>query len=250
VTATDTEVGKTAVAASLAAVLRRRGRNVGVMKPVASGCEKVDDVVCGQDARTAAPHFVSADGACLAQASGCGDPHELVCPVRFRHPLSPNVAAELEGGRVDLDAVRGAFAELQRRHDCLIVEGIGGIMVPLTGSFLVADLAAELGAPLLIVARTGLGTINHTLLTLHLARSRGLDVRAVLLNAATDRPPGLAEQTNPDAIREQSGGVPILGPLPYSEDICVERGELGDLPERLERMDGIGSLIDHWLGAA
>jgi dethiobiotin synthetase len=248
VTATDTEVGKTAVAAGLAAILRRRGRDVGVMKPVASGCEEIERGDDGPDTRAAGAALVAADAVCLARAAGVDDPHERICPVRLRDPLSPNVAAEREGRTVDLGAVRAAFDELSRRHDCLIVEGIGGIMVPLVADFLVADLAAELGAPLLIVARAGLGTINHTLLTLHLARSRGLDVLGVLLNASTDRPFGLAEQTNPAAIGALSGGVPVLGPLGYTAGVSVERGEIGDLPDRLAAVEGAGELLGAWLG--
>ena len=108
VTATDTEVGTTAVASALAGLLRRRGRNVGVMKPLASGCAEVGG------------GLVSADGVCLARAAGSDDPHELVCPVRLEHPLAPSVAAELEGRSIDLAAVWEAVGALSARHDCLI----------------------------------------------------------------------------------------------------------------------------------
>ncbi len=236
VTATDTEVGKTAVAASLAAMLRGRGRSVGVIKPFASGCEEVDG------------RLVSADGLCLARAAGADDPHELVCPVRLRAPLAPTVAAELEGRRLSLEPVRAALEQLAARHDCLIVEGIGGLMVPLAEDCSVADLAVELAAPLLVVARPALGTLNHSLLTVSYARSRGLDVAAVLLNAATPAQPGLAEQTNPRVLRELLGDCPVLGPLGRCEGVSVERGELNGLPEALAALPGVEALIDRVFG--
>jgi dethiobiotin synthetase len=231
VTATDTEVGKTAVAGALAAVLRERGRNVGVMKPFTSGCEEIDG------------RLVSADGVCLAQAAGSNDVHELICPVRLRHPLAPTVAAGLEGRELDLSAVWEAMDRLSADHDCLIVEGIGGIMVPLVADYLVADLAAELGAPVLVVARPALGTINHTLLTVTHARARGLDVAAVILNASTRSEPGLAERTNPEIIRRLAGACPVLGPLGWCEGVSVEDGELDGLPAALAALPGIDELI-------
>jgi len=230
VTATDTEVGKTAVASALAALLRRRGRDVGVIKPFASGCSEIDG------------RLVSADGLCLARAAGSDDAHELVCPVRLRHPLAPLAAAELEGVEIDLDAARGALAEVAARHDCLIVEGIGGIMVPITADTTVADVAAELAAPVLVVARAGLGTINHSLLTVDALRARGLDVAAVVLNAAKASAGGPAEETNPGVIA-RTGGVGVIGPVPYCEGVSVEAGELAGLPDALAAVDGVDELI-------
>ena len=237
VTATDTEVGKTAVAASLAALLRRRGRNVGVMKPFASACAEVDG------------KLVSADGLCLARAAGADDPHDRICPVRFKQPLAPMPAAELEGREVDLSLVWDALAALSAAHDVLIVEGIGGIMVPITADYSVADWAVELGAPLLVVARAGLGTINHSLLTVEYARSRGLEVAAVLLNSPTDSPGGIAEETNPSVIAGWADPVPVLGPLRHSAGVSVETGELGELPADLAALDGIDKLMKRYLGA-
>ena len=158
------------------------------------------------------------------------------------------VAAELEGRTIDLARVHVAAAELARRHGCLIVEGIGGIMVPIAAGRLVADLAAEFGAPLLVGARAALGTINHSLLTVQYARSRGLDVAAVVLNACTDAPFGAAERTNRGVIADLLGGCPVLGPLPYCPGVSVEDGELADLAERLAALDGIGRLIETCLG--
>ncbi|MFH1730770.1 MAG: dethiobiotin synthase [Planctomycetota bacterium] len=236
VTATDTEAGKTAVASALAVLLRRRGRDVGVMKPFASGCSDADG------------ELVSADGLCLARAAGAGDPHELICPIRLRHPLAPMAAAELAGQELDLSVVRAAIDRLAASHDCLIVEGIGGIMVPITPHYRVADFAAELKAPVLIVARAGLGTINHSLLTVDAVRSRGLDVAAVLLNSPVESAGGLAEETNRGVIARLSG-VPVLGPLPHCRGVSVETGELGGLPDMLAALDGVDGLIANYLEA-
>jgi len=236
VTATDTEVGKTAVASALAVLLRQRGRDVGVMKPVASGCDEAGD------------GLVSADGVCLARAAGVDDAHGLVCPVRLRHPLAPSVAAELEGRRIDLSAVWDAARALADRHDCLIVEGIGGIMVPITGDYLVADMAAEFGVPLLVVARAGLGTINHSLLTVEFARSRGLDVAAIVLNSPARSAGGLAEDTNPSVIASLAGPTAVIGPLRHCDGVSVDAGELGELPAALAGLGGIDELLDGCFG--
>lgn len=237
VTATDTGVGKTAVASALAALLRRRGRNVGVMKPVASGCVE------------SGGSLVSADGICLARAAGAADPHELVCPVRLRLPLAPTAAAELEGREIDLGRVWDAAARLAAVHDCLIVEGIGGIMVPVAAGWSVADVAAELAAPILVVARAGLGTINHSLLTVEAARARGLDVAAILLNSAAEGAGGPAEETNPSVIAKLAAPVPVVGPLGHCAGVSVEAGELGELPAVLAKLDGVDGLIEKYLEA-
>ncbi|MFO7897955.1 MAG: dethiobiotin synthase [Planctomycetota bacterium] len=231
VTGTDTEVGKTLVASALAWLLRDRGRDVGVMKPFATGCEPA-----GGD-------LVAADGACLARAAGADDRHDRVCPVRLRHPLAPTVAARLENRSLSLEPVWAALGELCERHECLIVEGIGGLLVPVTPGSLLADVAVGLGAPVLIVARAGLGTINHSLLTVDCARARGLEVAAVVLNRTVGRPGGLAEETNPAEIAARSG-VPVLGPLPYCEGASTEDAELADLPSALAAMPGIDAVLE------
>ncbi|MFW6158638.1 MAG: dethiobiotin synthase [Planctomycetota bacterium] len=233
VTGTDTEVGKTLVASCLARLLRERGHDVGVMKPFATGCQSVDG------------DFVAADGVCLARAAGVEDPHERVCPVRLRHPLAPTVAARLEGRALSLDPVWAALAELCERHECLIVEGIGGLLVPVTPASLLADVAVGLGAPVLIVARAGLGTINHSLLTVECARARGLEVAAVVLNRTAPGPGSPAEETNPTEVAARSG-APVLGPLPYCDGASVEDANLADLPAALAALPGIDAVLE-WL---
>jgi len=194
VTGTDTEVGKTFVAAGVAAALKRRGVDVGVMKPVATGRS--------DDARQ------------LLKASGSRDPLDLVNPVHFKAPLSPHLAAKREGARADLRSIDRAFATLSSRHEFMIVEGAGGLLVPIRDGFTMADLAKRLRLPLLIVARDALGTINHATLTVEAARSRGLKVLGVVVNRSKPGRPDLAERLNPDAIA-QAARVEIIASLPW-----------------------------------
>lgn len=193
VTGTDTDVGKTFVAAGLAAALRRRGVDVGVMKPVATGSS--------DDARV------------LMAASGSGDPLDLVNPIHLKAPLSPHLAAKREGTRVDLRRIDRAFQLLVSRHDLIIVEGAGGLLVPIREGFTFADLAKRLRLPLLVVARDTLGTINHTSLTVEAARARGLKILGIVVNRSRPGRPDLAERLNPAAIAEATG-VPVLASLP------------------------------------
>lgn len=197
ITGTDTDVGKTFVGACLAAALRRRGRDVGVMKPAQSGY---------------APGDPASDAVRLARWAGVDDPPDLVCPFAYEEPLAPEVAAARAGRPVDPARVRAALAELARRHRHLLVEGAGGLLVPLAPGWTVADLAVEAGFPLLVVARPGLGTVNHTLLTVFYARSRGLEVAGVVLNGYAE-PLGVSEQVNPSLIKRY-GDVPVIGRLP------------------------------------
>jgi dethiobiotin synthetase len=194
VTGTDTGVGKTFVAAGLAAALKRRGVDVGVMKPVASGA--------ADDARA------------LIRAAGVDDPLDLVNPIRLKEPISPHLAARREGRRIDLRVIDRAYRELARRHDVVIVEGAGGLLVPIRDGFTMADLAKRLGLPLLIVARDALGTINHTTLTVEAARARGLKVLGVVVNRMKPGRPDLAERLNPKAIAD-AARVPVLASLPW-----------------------------------
>lgn len=199
VTGTGTEVGKTAVTAALAHAWASRGIDVGVMKPVATGCRRRNEVLRCEDVEA------------LAAAAGVADPADLLCPYRFEPPVAPLVALS-NGAGISLQRIERAYRRLSRRHACMLVEGIGGLEVPLDGRRTVLDLAERLGLPLIIVADAGLGTLNHTLLTLRAARQRGLTVAGVILNRRQPRP-SLAERTNPEVLR-RLGGVPILGVVP------------------------------------
>lgn len=157
-----------------------------------------------------APRY-SEDAARLVAAAGVDDPPDLVVPYRLREPLAPAVAAELEGRVISSKAVLSAYAELQSRHDFLIVEGAGGLAVPFNEDLDMAGLARALDLPLLIVSPTGLGAINGNVLTVEYARARGLELLGILLNLRGDSP-DLAERTNPRIIARLTG-VPVHGPL-------------------------------------
>lgn len=198
ITGTDTGVGKTYVAEGLIRELRKNGVDVGIMKPAETGC------------RAHAGRLVPADAIRLVKASGVRDSLELVNPYRFAHALAPSVAAELAGKTISPAKIVNSFRRLSQRHDFIIVEGAGGIMAPLSGKYLYLDLAAALCLPVVIVARPGLGTINHTLLTISAIKKRRLKIAGVVINYAKDRKQGLAEKTSPAAL-EMVSGVRVLG---------------------------------------
>lgn len=196
VTGTDTGVGKTVVACALLRSLRARGIDAGAMKPIETG-------VGGAGPR---------DALALRAAAGDADPLGDVCPQRFSLPAAPTVAARDAGERVDLEAVRAAFERLAARHDWLVVEGAGGLLVPAAAGVRMADLAAQLGLPLLLVARAALGTINHTLLTLEAAAARGLPLVGVVVSHAGGAL-SAADAANLGALREELGDR-LLGEVP------------------------------------
>lgn len=198
ITGTDTGVGKTYVACRLAAALRSAGADVGVMKPAESGCAFRRGTL------------IPTDAAALLRASGAGDPLELVNPYRFREALAPGVAVERTGRSLSIARIISTFRRLAEQHDLMIVEGAGGILVPLSGRQTYLDLAEQLALPTLIVARPGLGTINHTLLTIMALRSRDLPVAGIVINDRAGGRQGIAERTSP-AMIERLSGVPVLG---------------------------------------
>lgn len=208
VTGTDTGVGKTIVAATLARLLRMNGVKVGVMKPVTSGC------------REEGGKLVSDDALLLCQAAGT----ELsadVAQYRLREALAPAEAAKIDKVRIDFGAIKESFDRLSSEYDYIIVEGAGGLMVPLSGGLLVADLARQLEMPLLVVARPGLGTINHTVLTCFAAQQMGLQVAGVIVNGMPEQP-GLAESSAPHQIGSLCGAS-VLGVWPQrNEDDEIE----------------------------
>ena len=198
---TDTGVGKTFIAGGLASLFHKRGVRVGVMKPVESGCERSANGLC--------PH----DGLFLKEMSAAIDDVEKIVPYRLEHPLSPSVAAELEGVVIDLEVIQDAYKQLAGQYDLMLVEGFGGLLAPLYKHSTSVDIIRLLDLPLIVVARNGLGTINHTLLTVEHARHNGLTVRGIILNACSPDP-DLSVETNHQVIRELSG-FPLLGEIPF-----------------------------------
>jgi len=221
ITGTDTGVGKTVITAGLAGCLKQRGLNAGVMKPVQSGAIKKG------------PVLVSADALLAMKTAGVDDPLELVNPYCLEAPLAPKVAAELAGVKINPDRITDAYHKLRGRHELMLVEGAGGIMVPLAEGLLVADLILMLGLPAIIVARPALGTVNHTLLTIEYARARGIRTAGVIINNLAKETAGMAEKTAPSLIAEFSG-LPVLGIVPRAEGVDVEAGEPGNIVEQAD----------------
>ncbi len=221
ITGTDTGVGKTLVACGLAALLKTLGYRVGVMKPVETGCVEKDGQLFPQDA------FY------LKEASGCEESLEKICPYRLRAPLAPSVAAAREKTKIDVSALTEIYSEISSAHDVTLVEGAGGLLVPLLSHYTYADLAKLLKLPLLVVAANRLGAINHALLTLEHASCRGLTVLGYVLNQL-ESAPSLAAETNAEALLSLTAG-PCLGEIPYIEDLEAKRASLANLFE--ERLD-------------
>lgn len=195
---TDTGVGKTYVAAGIAAALRAKGVNVGVFKPFESG------IGSGHE-----------DYKQLKEASGSQDPDDWICPYRFEEAIAPAVAAERAGVEIDWCKMTDCFESIAIKHDFMIVEGAGGLLVPLAEGKTNIDLIRECEFPVLLVARLGLGTINHTLLSLECLNAQRIPCVGVVLNQTTSNA-GLAEETNPKVL-EKILPRPLLGVIPFGQ---------------------------------
>ncbi len=216
ITGTDTGVGKTRVAAAIARALRSEGRNVGVLKPAATGATRDGDGV-----------WHCADAEQLIAAVGGNPPMRRVAPLLYEESLAPCVAARRVGQALTTErlrlAVTGALDEWSAAGaEVVVVEGVGGWHCPLAEDRTVADLASALDYPVVIVARLGLGTLNHTLLTVESAWRRCLRVAGVILNSPEPAAGSIAEATNPQELaRRLPSGVAILDQLPYSDDCAL-----------------------------
>ena len=183
VTGTGTEVGKTVVAATIARTLTNEGQRVAVFKPAVTGLDE----------------GVETDHELLRRASGSDQSDEEIAPYRYGPPASPHLAAALADEEIDPDQLRKAAAAAADRGEAIVCEGVGGLLVPLSPGYLVRDLCADLGYPLVVVASPGLGTINHTLLTIEAAGAARLEVAAVVLNPWPDDPSEI-ERSNRETI--------------------------------------------------
>jgi dethiobiotin synthetase len=210
ITGTDTGVGKTIIAGAVILVIRSLGLRVCGMKPIETGCIKAESRFKDRVLETSGGMF-------LKKIADMDDAINSVAPIRLENPLAPFPASEIEGIPVDIEKIKRAYAELSKKYDAVVVEGIGGLLVPIQRDYFVLDLAKDFGLPIIIVSRPGIGTINHTLLTVNYAMKEGLNVAGIILNYS--RPPEntLAEETNPEVIRQISP-VPILGVFPYLEN--------------------------------
>ncbi|MBU4342797.1 MAG: dethiobiotin synthase [Candidatus Omnitrophica bacterium] len=201
VTATDTGAGKTEVAAYLARALSKKGLKVGVMKPVATGASK--------------------DAVILKRESSSPDPIRYINPVRLDLPLAPLVAARFERKKIDKDIILQRFRKLSSINDIMIVEGIGGLMVPVCKNrkkvFYVLDMILKMKLPVVIIARPGLGTINHTIMTIELLKKKNIKIAGVIFNHAIRIKNDISVRTNPSIIEELTG-VKVLGIMRYSRN--------------------------------
>jgi len=220
VTGTDTGIGKTALSALLLAELRRRNINAAPMKPAQTGCMPVASCLSVPDLDYS-----------LSMASMKVDAatYQSMSPYQFEPACSPHLAAEMAGTEIDMAEMVMAARTLASDYEFVIAEGAGGIIVPLNRHETMLDLMQALKFPVLLAARPGLGTINHTLLSLRALRSVGLDIAGMVFVARTDDEPGFIEEDNRTTI-EQFGKVPVLGTIPYCAQLADPKPNYADLP--------------------
>ncbi|TAL27534.1 MAG: dethiobiotin synthase [Nitrospirae bacterium] len=212
VTGTDTGVGKTVIAAALIKAIGILGGKACGMKPIETGCAREGDAL------------IPSDGMFLKSIARMDESLSQVSPSCFEHPLAPMVAAEIEGTPVNLNKIRKAFEGLSKTYKSIVVEGVGGLLVPISKNYFVLDLAKELGLPLIVVSRPDLGTINHTLLTVKYALKEGLNVAGIIINYTYLSEGSQAEETNPQAIKQLSPS-PVIGIFPYLNAMSDEAFE-------------------------
>lgn len=221
---TDTGVGKTVVGAGLAGIFREEGVNVGVMKPVATAGVSFQE------------RLISPDVLFMCAAARLPVEAELVNPYCYELPAAPLVASRGQEP-VSVHVIKECFATLRKRHSIIVVEGIGGLLVPLSDVLMLPGLISELDVPVLVVASASLGTINHSLLTIQCARSAGLNVIGLVMNRASRRAAstiGLVEETNPSIV-SKLGNVLFLGTVEEGTGIDVDACRLGNTVEIVRR---------------
>lgn len=187
ITSTDTGVGKTFISAGILALAERTGFSVGYLKPITSG--GVEDA-----------KFVK-------KKADLADPIELISPICFKQPLAPFASGKTEKTKVDMSLIKKTFRSIEKFREFTVVEGIGGVAVPLAKGLYVADMIKALNIPTIIVARAGLGTINHTLLSIGFLASKGINIKGIILNGFTGKE--LSERSNAQIIEELSE-IPVI----------------------------------------
>ena len=232
ITGTDTGVGKTAITAGLTAILRAQGIDAVPMKPVQTGGIPAGDSILSEDVQF------------YQQVTTLPVTHSEMNPCCLVPALSPNVAARLSGTTIDLDQIEDAYRRLAAHHQVVLVEGAGGICVPLQDNLTFADLAKRLNLTLLVVARPGLGTINHTVLTVRYAQQCGLAITGIIIKGYCEETATMAEKTNPEVIHALTG-IPILGIVPWISGLNVESGNTGNLMEVIGSSVKWQALIEH-----
>ncbi len=224
VAGSDTGVGKTVIAGAIAAVIKAHGLDTGVMKPVATGAKEIDG------------KLVSEDVEFLKKIIDTADDDDLVNPIRFKPALAPTIAASKSDVSVDLDKIWDAYETLKSKHDFVVVEGIGGLMVPINDTLFVADMVRKMDLALVIVSKHCLGAINHTLLTLEYAKSKNIRIKGIVINMLK----------NDDGFVREIGkysSVPILGTIPFNDNVSVENCIFGDIVEYFRKEVNISRIM-------
>ena len=203
ITGTDTEVGKTLVAAGIAGALRRDGIDVGVMKPIATGLPRKEG-------------FRSHDSEILAKTAISSDPENEINPIFLPLEASPLTASKILNIDIKLDEVFSVFKRLTNKHEFVIVEGIGGVLVPIKQNYFVIDMIKEMNIPVLIVSRASLGTLNHTLLTVKACKEHDLNISGIVINSVRDN--YIIEKSISETIHELTG-IFVIGSIPFIDEI-------------------------------
>ena len=229
---TDTEVGKTVVSAGLMHLLLAEKHPSAYFKPVASGAVIINGVT------------EAIDAVFVRTASGFIEERENITPFVFKNEMAPHLASRLEQMPIDVDLIKDRLQYLKGRYEWIIAEGAGGLAVPLNDEgYMQSDLVRELGFSCLLVARAGLGTINHTLLTMHFARSVGLKIKGIIINNSAR---SLLERDNVETIAKLAG-VPAIITLPALTGVDTEKRKIGNLKEVFEKsiiIDEIMTMMD------
>jgi dethiobiotin synthetase len=218
ITGTDTGVGKTIITAALIKAAKFLGFSACGMKPIETGCLKSKFKNKSSKLKVKEEVLIPSDGMFLREIAGVNDSIDLVTPIRFKNPLAPLPASEIEGVPVEIDKIKKAYSKLSKKYDAVFIEGIGGLLAPIKKDYTVLDLARDFGLPIIVVARPDLGTINHTMLTVNYAIREGLTVSGIIINHSQPTENSIAEKTNPYVIRQIST-VSVLGIFPHLKEL-------------------------------
>ena len=219
ITGTDTGVGKTLITAALILAFSRAGLKVGGMKPIETGCWQEGE------------RLIPSDGMFIKTIACMDEGIDRIVPCCFLNPVAPLAASATEGVPVNLQKINLEYKELSEKYEVVIVEGIGGLLVPVTDGYFVSDLAKDLGLPIIVVSKPGLGTINHTMLTVNYARKEGLIVAGVIINHNQPEEGTIAEHTNPDILKRICP-APLIGIFPHLENMessTIEKAAMENL---------------------
>jgi len=204
ITGTDTGVGKTSITVGLAGSMHKIGVDVGVMKPIATGYPNKTG-------------FRSSDVTKLVEVTSIKDPENLINPVFLPLPTSPYDATKILELSVDMPLIFEQFKKLLSLHEILLVEGIGGIMTPITKNFFVADMIKGMGIDVIIVTRATIGTLNHTVMTCKICKDYGIKIRGLVINNFDEK--GTPAEKNAPSTLYELTNIPILGTIPFIKDL-------------------------------